>query len=120
MAEQEIAGCFICCAKALSADFLPEKPLVLPSIFPQQPVQHLTSETVMPRCKCSFTRRAECAGLPETSHVPGVSLDLEKITAGQSEKYEYFYFSQGFKRRLVLGSCLQYKLIQGGPDALVV
>lgn len=52
--------------------------------------------------------------------MPGVSLDLEKITAGQSEKYEYFYFSQGFKRRLVLGSCLQYKLIQGGPDALVV
>lgn len=37
-----------------------------------------------------------------------------------SEKYEYFYFSQGLKRRLLLGSCLQYTLIQGGPDALVV
>jgi len=52
LAEQEVAGCFICCAKPFSADFLPEKLSVVPSFFPQQPVQHRTSETVMPQCKC--------------------------------------------------------------------
>ena len=73
-------------------------------------------------------RRVERAGLPEVSPMLRVTLDLENLfkknttrqTVKSSEKYEYLYFSHDFKRRLVLGSCLQYKLIQGGPDALVV
>lgn len=54
-----------------------------------------------------------------------VTLNLENLfeknsTRELSEKDEYSWFSHEFKRALVLGSCLQYKLIQGGPDALVV
>lgn len=60
--------------------------------------------------------------------MPHVASDLENLfrenTTRQgvksSEKYEYSHFSQELKGRLAHDSCPRYKLIQGGPDALVV
>lgn len=105
-----MAGCFICCAKPVSADFLPEKPSVVPSAFPRQPVQRLTRETAMPHSKHCSVRRAEHAGLPEVSHVPRVSLDLENLlkknTTGlrgkSSEKLNIRIFHRSSKDDLCL------------------
>lgn len=44
----------------------------------------------------------------------------EKVELSQVKNLNINIFPLEFKRRLVLDSCLQYKFIQGGPDALVV
>lgn len=84
------------------------------------------SETPSPPYgKCRSAGRVERAALPEVSPTLCVTSELENLlkknTTRQgvksSEKYEYSYFSHEFKRRLVLGFCPRYKLIQGGPDA---